>query len=230
MANKIKSSAAISDAAQKVLSTLLAEFREKHLGAEQLQDTYEGLSPAALRSICCGDGSFSEVDLDLAMKELDEADFVKTGPMEVYDNPPGSSVLIVALYSKNEYSYLTEEGYRLAAKLSSLGPTRTPAPRVHISGGTFHQSPIGVGTHVSQTMNISVSLQSILTRMRETTEERVPDAKKRTEIIQHIDALETAPDQPSRIDRYNRLVAVIADHVTVYGPLLTTLFQVLTAR
>lgn len=228
MANKSKRSANISDAAQKVLAALLAEFTEKNLGAKQLQDNYEGLSPAQLRSICCGDGRFSAVDFDLAMKELDEAELVKTGPMAVYENPPGSSVIVAALYSKNEYSYLTEEGYRVATRLHSPRSIRTPIPRVHISGGTFHQSPIGVGNNVSQTVHVSVTLQSLLTRLRETTEEQVSDHKKRTEIIQCIDALEIAPDQPSRIERYNRLVAVIADHVTVYGPLLTSLFQMLT--
>ena len=51
MANKSKRSANISDAAQKVLAALLAEFTEKNLGTKQLQDNYEGLSPAQLRSI-----------------------------------------------------------------------------------------------------------------------------------------------------------------------------------
>jgi hypothetical protein len=228
MANESKRD--ISDASQKILSALLAEFREKHLGVEQLRDTYQGLSPVALRSICCADERFSDVDFDLAMKELDEADLVKTGPLEPYENTPGSSVTILALISKNEYSHLTEEGYRLATRLRSSKPTKTPVPHVHISGGTFHQSPIGVGDHVSQSVNVVVNAQTIFARLREKAEEQVHDEKKRTEIIKHIDALEKAPDQLSKIERYNRLVAVTADHITVFGPLLTLLFQILTSR
>jgi len=228
MANKRKT--VIGDAAQTILSALLAEFREKNLGTEQLRDTYKGLSPAALRSTCCADERFSDVDFDLAMEELDEADLVKTGPMELYDNTPGSSVIFIAFTSKNEYSYLTEEGYRVATRLRTSKPTRVPAPRVYISGGTFHQSPIGVGDHVSQSVNVSANAQAVFARLREEVEERVHDEKKRTEIIKHLDALEKAPDQPSKIERYNRLVAVIADHITVFGPLLTSLFQILTSR
>jgi hypothetical protein len=68
MANKSKT--VIGDAAQTILSALLAEFREKNLGTEQLRDTYKGLSPTALRSTCCADERFSDVDFDLAMEEL----------------------------------------------------------------------------------------------------------------------------------------------------------------
>jgi hypothetical protein len=38
---------------------------------------------------------------------------------------------------------------------------------VHISGGTFHQSPIGVGTKISQTVNISASSDELFSRLRE---------------------------------------------------------------
>ena len=207
-----------------MLSVLLAEFKEKRLGEEELQATYRGLAPAELRSICTADGRFSEVDFGLAMKELDEHDLVKTGPLEAYDNPPGSSVFILALYSKNEYSYLTEDGYKLATRLGTR-PPRLPAPSIHISGGTFHQSPVAVGSQVSQTVNISASSNELLARLRKEVQDRVVEDQKRSEIMLHIDALEEAQGKPSIIERYNKLVGVIGDHVTVFGPVLTLLLQ-----
>ena len=225
MANKRKQSITVGDAAQKILSELLAEFKHRNLGTEQLQHTYEGLSPAELRSMCCQDGRFSTVDFDLAMKELNVAELVKTGPMKPFENPPHSLVAVFALFSENKYSYLTEEGYKLAVKLSAPKSPRAPAQRVHISGGTFHQSPIGIGGHVSQTLNVSES--RIYNLLREEAEARVTDENQRAEIVTHIDALESAPDQLSKIERYNKLVASIADHVTIFGPLLSTLLPML---
>ncbi len=153
MAKRSNKSTTVGEPAKAILSVLLTEFREKGFGTGELRNTYRGLSPAALKSACVG-GRLSDVDFDLAMSELDEGDLVKTGPMTAYENPPGSDVVILALYSKNEYSYLTEEGYKAAARLGVTRPPRLPVPNVHISGGTFHQSPIGVGTQVSQTINI----------------------------------------------------------------------------
>jgi hypothetical protein len=223
-----KKSKTFDEAAERILSTLLAEFKQKGLGSDELQTTYQGLSPASLRSACHADG-ISDVDFDRAMKELDEGDLVKTGPMAVYNNPPGSLVTVVALYSKNEYSYLTEEGYKAATRLGTK-PPRISAPRVHISGGTFHQSPIGVGEQVSQTVNIQAGSEELLNRLREEILARVADEQRRSEIIMHLDALEDARDKPSMLERYNKLVGVIGDHVTVFGPLLTLILQRLTGN
>ncbi len=221
---KAKKSITLDEPEKMILSALLTEFREKGLGTRELQNTYRGLSPAALRSTCCADGGLRPVDFDLAMKALDECELVKTGPMEPYQNPPGSMVTVIAFFSKNLHSYLTEEGYKAATRLGTAKRTSTvPPPRVHISGGTFHQSPIGVGTQVSQTVNISASADDLFGRLREEIQERIVDEEKRNEIILHVDALEAAQDQPSMIERYNKLVGVIGDHVTVFGPLLALL-------
>ena len=212
-------------AAQRILSALLREFREKGFGTEELRNEYQGLSPAVLKSTCCADGKISDVDFELAMNDLDADDLVKTGPTALYDNPPNSSVLVVAFYSKNEYSYLTEEGYKAATTLAVTRPPRIPVPSVHISGGTFHQSPIGVGTKISQTVNISASSDELFSRLREEIQEHVSDDKKRSEIMVHLDALENAQGQPSMFERYTQLVGVVGDHVTVFGPLLTLVLQ-----
>jgi hypothetical protein len=225
MAKKSKKRSTLDEPAKTILSVLLAEFREKGFGTEELRSTYRGLSPAALKSTCCADGKLSGVDFDLAMSDLDEGDLVKTGPMMAYDNPPGSDVVILALYSKNEYSYLTEEGYKAAARLGVARPPRIPVPNVHISGGTFHQSPIGVGTRVSQTVNISASSGELFDHLREEIAERVGDDKKRTDILVSLDVLEAERDRPSMLERYNQFVGVLGDHITVFSPLLAMLLQ-----
>jgi len=162
VANKTKKKPDLNLPAKTILSTLLAEFREKGFGTAELRDSYKGLAPTELRSICCSDGTISTVDFDLAMSDLDECELVKTGPMTMYENEPGSSVTVLAFFSKNEFSYLTEEGYKAATRIGASSPPRIPTPRVHISGGTFNQSPIGVGAHVSQTMSVEEQHQNII--------------------------------------------------------------------
>jgi hypothetical protein len=129
------------EAVKRILSALLAEFKQRKLGALDLDQGYEGLSPAYLKETCCNDGRVTEVDFDLAIKGLTDAEFVKTGPMKMYDNDPNSSVMIVAFYSANEFTYLAEAGYKLALKLNAVKAPRPSIPHVHISGGTFHHSP-----------------------------------------------------------------------------------------
>jgi hypothetical protein len=106
---------------------------------------------ANLSKNCEGAGA-TKVDFDLALKELEDG-LVGTGPMAFFDNDPHSSVFILAMFSKREYVYLTEAGYRVAAQMDSQKP-RSGSPRVHISGGTFHQSQIGIGEQVTQIQNV----------------------------------------------------------------------------
>ena len=91
--------------------------------------------------------------------------------MEAYDNIPGSGVFMLGIYSKREYIYLTEEGYRRAKQ------ERTPVtpPRhtsVNITGSQFHNSPVGVGGQVAQTLNIGIeSRQEIVDYLRNLLQE-----------------------------------------------------------
>jgi len=75
-----------------------------------------GLAPSKLKELSAAAG-IGEVDFDLAISELTEYGLVGTGPMEAFDNPPGSLVLVIGLYSKNEYAYLNEKGYKEANRL-----------------------------------------------------------------------------------------------------------------
>lgn len=101
----------------------------------------------------------SKVDFDLALKELETEEFVKTGPMAPYQNRPDSAVAIFAMFSKREYVYLTEKGYRAAQRVKSSSKTSAKTT-VNIHGGNFHQSPISVGEQATQSVIVNIEDQS----------------------------------------------------------------------
>ena len=148
----------VDDLARQILADVVDDFRAKNLGSEALSDGYVGASIGALEVKYCTDGLHSKVDFDLALKELEESKFVDTGPMVPYENTPGSQVVVIAIFSKREFVYLTEKGYKAAQK--STAKPKSPATNVHISGGNFHQSPIGIGDTVNQAMNFNLSNDS----------------------------------------------------------------------
>jgi hypothetical protein len=143
----------LSDLARSILQEIKADFLTKGLGAHDLAEIYVGVSTNMLAERYSGTGGGSEVDFDLALKELEDGQFVRTGPWVPFPNEPGSGVVILSWFSKREYMSLTEAGYRVAAQMDNEKP-RTSQPRVHISGGTFHQSPIGIGEQVTQVQKI----------------------------------------------------------------------------
>lgn len=148
----------LDDLAKYILSDVLADFLARNLGSDALSAGYVGASIVALEMKYRTGGSHSKVDFDLAIKQLEESKFIETGPMVPYENTPGSQVVIIAIFSKREYVYLTEKGYRAAQKPAAK--PRSPAPRVHISGGTFHQSPIGIGGTVNQAVTFNIDNDS----------------------------------------------------------------------
>jgi len=149
----------MDDAARFILSELLSEFRERDLKASDLSG-YMGLPPKELRDRSVAKG-ISEVDFDLAMSDLDHHGLVKTGPMQLYDNPPGSSVTVIAFFSKREYSYLTENGYKEAVRSASQtgGPDGFKGSPKR-EGTVFHGSQYinygqagAIGPHSTGTIN-----------------------------------------------------------------------------
>ncbi|MGB2677287.1 MAG: hypothetical protein WAN12_09420 [Candidatus Acidiferrum sp.] len=148
----------VDDLAMQILADVVADFRAKNLGSQALNDGYVGVSVVALEMKYCADASHSKVDFDLALKQLEESKFVGTGPMVPYENTPGSQFYVIAIFSKREFVYLTEKGYKAAQKTATK--PRSPVPNVHISGGSFYQSPIGIGSTVDQAVNFNISNDS----------------------------------------------------------------------
>lgn len=146
--------------AREILADVLTDFRERNLGFTELQRGYEGASLPALTRKFCEDGGASRVDFDLAMKELETTKLVGTGPMEPYENDPNSGVVILAIFSKREYVHLTEKGYRAAQQAKPAAKAVAARNSVHISGGTFHHSPIGVGDRIVQSADVNTEGQS----------------------------------------------------------------------
>ncbi len=141
--------------AKNVLLDIRDDFTTKGLDAASLTEQYEGLAISALEQKYCNNAGVARVDFDLALKELEQDDFAKSGPMVPYENPPGSTVVFFGMFSAHEYMYLTEAGYRAAAQMNSEKP-KSSAAHVHISGGTFHQSQIGIGEQVTQIQKVDV--------------------------------------------------------------------------
>jgi hypothetical protein len=146
--------------AAEILQALMADFKEKALSATALKDGYVGISFEVLRQRFAQD---SAVDFDLAMSSLEKG-LVETGPREAFDNEPGSAIIVFGFFSKREYVYLTEAGYRQAQK--DAAPPETPIARQHvqISGSTFYQSPVGVGSEVSQSLTVNIQNEAEVIR------------------------------------------------------------------
>jgi pyrimidine deaminase RibD-like protein len=118
----------VDDLAKQILADLVADFRAKDLGSDELDMGYVGPFIAALATKYCTNGPHSKVDFDLALKQLEESKFVATGPMVPHENTPGSGLIFTGVYSKREFVYLTEKGYKAAQKPAKR---RSPIPIVH---------------------------------------------------------------------------------------------------
>lgn len=143
----------VNDASQFILAQLLDEFRNRKLTTKDLQQTYQGLPPAELKNRALSHG-INDVDFDLAMSELDSHELVKTGPTQLCDNPPFSSVTVIAFYSKNEYSYLTEEGYKEATRARRGTPAVAHGgPVIHGDQYINYGQAAAIGRHSIGTIN-----------------------------------------------------------------------------
>jgi len=144
-------------AAEAILMSLLKNFTQRTLDSHALKKGYIGPFISAIEQEILASGLYTKVDFDLALKQLEERKYVGTGPWKAYENDPYSSVVIIGGYSVREYVYLTEHGYRRAKPSPSSRDSSQSKPSVHISGGTFNQSQIGIGNDVHQHLSVDVS-------------------------------------------------------------------------
>lgn len=149
-----------NDASRSILSQLLSEFRERQLTASDLRSTYKGLPPKELRDRSISEG-ISEVDFDLAISDLTSHSLIDTGPKEHVKNDPYSEAVFIGFFtSKNEYSYLTEDGYREAVRLASSdretrASAKSAAQRAIIHGDQYinYGQAGAIGPHSTGTIN-----------------------------------------------------------------------------
>lgn len=105
----------VEDVSKYILICLLQDFQSRGLGADALGTEYVGVPMGELKQKCfTRDNMSTGVDFDLALKELEDAKLIGTGPMKMYDNDPNSFVVVVAMFSERKYVYLTAKGYKAA--------------------------------------------------------------------------------------------------------------------
>lgn len=162
MAKRSKKQQSITSnkASRLILALLLSEFRQRKLTTADLRDAYKGLPPEDLKGRCVAEG-ISEVDFDLALSDLIAGGLIDTGPKEHVKNDPYSGVLMIGFFtSKNEYSYLTENGYREAVGLESNGLQKQWSPQggnaTIIHGDQFNNfgQVAAMGTHSVGTIDL----------------------------------------------------------------------------
>jgi len=211
-----------------ILSNLLGDFKSRDLTARDLDDGYVGMTLAALRADCSAGAPVASVDFDLALKDLEEAKLVDTGPMVPYNNSPNSSVFVIGSFSNREFVYLTEKGYKAALKARSVAP-RVPTQHVHISGSTFHQSPIGIGSQVTQSLTGTLGDVRVFRELRKAVD-GVSDEADRTALLGGVEAMEKAHKTPDFTSRYAAFMTLAANHMAVISPLIPALSALLVGN
>lgn len=149
-----------------ILLDALCDFRNRNLNTEDLCEGYEGLLVSTMFEKHVSGEKFTKVDFDLSLDDLERDGFITTGPYIPYENDPNSSLLIFGGHSRREYISLTENGYRMARSLTTTKVDRSLGNSVNISGGVFHNSPIGVGAEVNQTPVYSITASDDLDALR----------------------------------------------------------------
>lgn len=147
----------LDEASKQILATLLADFTDNSRSAEDLKGGYEGPRIDLLATAVCNAEDITKVDFEVAFGELEDKKLVSTGPMAVYDNPPNSSVIMIGIYSKREYAYLTETGYKESRKSPNKPTSRVQriVNNIHISGGEITNLQLAAGGEVNQKMTVS---------------------------------------------------------------------------
>jgi ribosomal protein S15P/S13E len=123
-----------------ILRELLSDFEENNRDANDLRQSYQGPAFNQLKRVCTESG-ISNVDFELAIDDLHRNSLIKTGPPEIADSASFGGVLILpGIYSKREYAYLKEDGYREAKKLalSSQSGDELPKSSAKRTGVTIH--------------------------------------------------------------------------------------------
>lgn len=148
----------LDEAAKQILGTLLADFSDRGLTANDLKSGYEGPKPEVLATAICNVADITAVDFDVAFSDLEKDKLIKTGPMAMYDNDRNSSVIFIGSYSKREYVYLTEAGYKESRKAPNR-PQKVQriVNNLTITGGQFSNMQLGQGENINQSMDITTA-------------------------------------------------------------------------
>ncbi|MCU1284103.1 MAG: hypothetical protein JWO13_453 [Acidobacteriales bacterium] len=105
----------VESVSKQILLVLLHDFQSRELPSEALDEGYVGPTLKEVERSCIEqDQTTTQVDVELALKELEDNGWIDTGPMMVHDSPPDSELQFIGLFSTREYVHLTIKGYRMA--------------------------------------------------------------------------------------------------------------------
>jgi len=182
----------LDEAAKQILGTLLADFTDRGLSAKELQSGYEGPKLESLATAVCNVADFTTVDFEVAFSDLEKAKLISTGPLVAFENDPNSSVIFIGAYSKREYVYLTEAGYKESRKVPNRPQhVQRIVNNLTITGGHFSNTQLGQGEVVSQSQSITTNTDSeIVAKLISILEEqgRIVDNEQRADITAAVSA------------------------------------------
>jgi len=102
----------------------------------------------------------------------------------------------------------------------------TVTQNFHLHG---HNSHINVNSTDSSTNVVSVSNEKTFVRMREAAQS-IQDEPEREKILTRIAELERTKGSANFLSAYQTFISVIADHMTVFGPFIPLLTQMLSGH
>jgi len=119
MRRRTKAAYSLNLPTRVILGELLSDFQDNNRETIDLRQSYQGPSFQRLKQACI-DLGISVVDFELAIDDLDRSGLIKTGPPEISDSASfGGVPILPGIFSKREYAYLKEDGYREANRLAS---------------------------------------------------------------------------------------------------------------
>ncbi|MEH8116635.1 hypothetical protein [Aeromonas allosaccharophila] len=135
----------------RIINVLKNDFVSKGRSSIDLKNGYDGVP---ITDLCSG-SSLGNVEFDLALDSLDRDGFIKSGPLCAFDNEPGSSVIIIGMYSKKEYYYLTAYGYQAKTQRSKERLVPKSTHQTNIFNAPLHGVQIASGTYSEQNMTVN---------------------------------------------------------------------------
>ncbi|MBZ6485095.1 hypothetical protein [Priestia aryabhattai] len=133
-----------------------------------------------------------------------------------------------------ERKYGIPEHYKLEVrKLNSLGDSNTPGSITifdrsinTINGGSNNRFNKNSTDHSTNLIYTKTNI-TIFDEIRKKLNEAQLNQTKKVELLSQVEDLEEAVDTPNFINRYQKFISSAADHMTVIGPLIPALTELI---
>ncbi|EEV1147277.1 hypothetical protein ACEOUY_003213 [Escherichia coli] len=193
----------LDEAAKQILGFLLADFSDQGLTTKDLRNGYKGPNINDLHATICSRTDLTTTDFEVAFDDLEKLKLIKTGPMATIENRPNGRVVFLGmLYSKREYVYLTEAGYKESKKTQkSLQHGQGIINNLTITGGYFNNTQLGQGEIVSQSQSVTDTTDSeVIAKLISILEEQgqVVSSEQRSDIAAVVSAANEGDGKQAR--------------------------------